>query len=100
MNSAIDVRMDYAMVEEMSSAFTDAARQIEETIAEINQVVGELQNEVLVGDTGTALTEALRNDLCSSLKRIQDKMTELAGDTIGAVRIMRDGDREARSRFM
>lgn len=100
MSNGVDVRIDYPMVEDMSSAFTDASTQLEETIAEMNKIVAALEGGALLGKTGDALAQAIRIDLINSIKALRDKMKELAMDTRNVVAIMRDGDKQARSRFL
>lgn len=100
MSNGIDVRIDYPMVEDMSSAFDDATKQLEDTISEMSKIVATLEGGALLGKTGEALVQAVRIDLVSSLKALRDKMQELSGDTRSVVSIMRDGDKQARSRFL
>lgn len=99
MSSGAEVRMDYPMAEDMASAFTDAAKSINEIEAAVKQIVSQLRDGVLVGDAGEAVCDVLEKDLTRVLQDIEGKMTELAGDVSTAIRVLRDGDRTAASRF-
>lgn len=99
MPSDAEVRMDYQMAEDMASAFTQAAKSIDEIEAAVKQMVSQLRDDVLVGDAGEAVCEVLEQDLVNVLKEIEGKMTELAGDVSTAIRVLRDGEQTAAARF-
>ena len=100
MSSGVDERMDYAMMEEMARLFNEAARQVDDTIAEMLQIASMMEEGALVGQTGEVFVNALRVDLKSRLDRVQDKLVELSGDITGAIAHSRDGIADARSRFI
>jgi uncharacterized protein YukE len=99
MSGELEISMNYPMAEDMASAFTDAAQSINEIEAAVKQIVSQLRNDALVGDAGEAVCEVLEKDLVRVLQDIEGKMTELAGDVSTAIRVLRDGDRTAASRF-
>lgn len=100
MSNGIDERMNYAMMEEMAHLFIEAARMLDVTIDEAQQVASTLEGGALLGKTGEALTQALRVDLVNSLDKLRDKMTELSDDIMGAVQYERDAVATAKSRFI
>ena len=97
--SDIDVRIDYAMVEEMGRLFSEASKQIEETTSEMLKIASSMESGALMGDTGEAFTQAIRSDLNNSLNRMKEKLDELVGDINGVIAAYRDGDQNAASRF-
>ena len=98
--SAIDERMDYAMMEDMARVFKDCAGQCEDTISEILAIANTLENGALVGLAGEAFVSVLTNDLKSALEAMREKFNELNADIDVAVRIKRDAVQDVRSRFM
>jgi len=94
-----DLLINYPMMEEMSRLFREAAKQIEETNGEMQQIANALDEGALVGETGDALADALRRDLNQSLQNLFDKFNELVGDIDGVIAVHRDGETSAASRF-
>lgn len=100
MSSDLDVRMDYPMAEDMCSAFNQAAASLGEIHDAVKQLSNQLRDDVLVGDTGEAICTVLEGNLCRVLNDTQLKMNELSGDVAAVIRLLRDGDNTAASRFM
>lgn len=100
MSSELEVRMDYPMAEDMCNAFNQAATTLSEIQDVIRQLSAQLRDDVLVGDAGEAICHVLDKDLCRVVNMTQLKMTELSGDVSAVIRLLRDGDTTAASRFM
>jgi uncharacterized protein YukE len=94
-----DVQMDYDMMEEMANLFRNGAQQLEDTIRVAQNIAGVLEDGALLGKGGDMLASALRDRLCGRIARLADKFNELSQDVNGALVDLRDGDKEAASRF-
>lgn len=94
-----DVQMDYDLMEDMARAFRDGSQHLEDLMRAIQDIAGRLDDGVLLGRGGQALSDALRNNLNSRISALADKLQELGMDVYGALVDLRDGDTEAASRF-
>lgn len=99
MSNEIDNKMVYSQMEKMSSLFSKAATQLEETMRKMSQVATELQNGALQGKAGDVLAQAITTDLNGSLTALSNKMTELSNDIEGAKNNHRDGVSTFATRF-
>ena len=95
-----DQKMNYDAMEEMASVFRASAQQLDETIMVMTGIAANLEGGAMLGEAGSALSDAIQQSLNKSVGRLRDKMTELEGDIKGAVAYMRDGVDTARSRFL
>jgi hypothetical protein len=77
-SNGIDEVMDYPLMAEMSKRFRDAARALQDTVGETGKMAATIEGGVLLGQTGTLLSEAMKSDLKASLDRLAAKMDELA----------------------
>lgn len=98
--SAIDERMDYAMMEDMARVFKECAGQCEDTMSEILAIANTLESGALVGLAGDAFVNVLSCDFKNALEAMREKFNELHCDIDAAVRIKRDAVQDVRSRFM
>jgi len=94
-----DVQMDYDMMDEMAHLFKQGATQLEETMAAVQSIAGMLEDGALLGKGGELLAANLRDRLNGRMARLKEKLEELQQDVYGALVDMRDGDKEAASRF-
>ena len=94
-----DVQMDYDLMDDMARLFRDGSQHLNDLIRSMQNVAGRLEDGALMGRGGDALSQAIRNNLCSRVASLQDKLDELSGDVYGALVDLRDGDSEAASRF-
>lgn len=97
--SDIDLIINYPLLEEMSSLFREAGKQIEETKAEMIQIATSMDDGALIGETGDAFARALRTDMGNSLDNLREKFEELTTDITNVISIYRDGEEAAASRF-
>lgn len=94
-----DVQMDYEVMEKMRDVFKNGSDQLGETLNVMNNLAQMMEQGALLGDGGELFAQALRSRLAKKLQNLQRKFAELSQDVNGAVRDLRDGDKEAASRF-
>lgn len=94
-----DVQMNYETMEEMAKIFDNGSKQLQETGQAMEQLAQAMENGALLGEGGDKFADALRNRLAKRIFKLMQKFAELNKDVVGAVRDLRDGDKEAASRF-
>jgi hypothetical protein len=95
----IDVRMEYDRVEELIAAFRRAVEEVTESSNTMSRIAAMIEESALVHEQGDLIVDALRSSLIPILRRGIMGLEEVVQDLDGAVRDMRDGDINARSRF-
>jgi uncharacterized protein YukE len=95
-----DVQMDYGDMEDMKKIFSDSAKALEDLNSQVKTWSSTLNDGVLLGDAGEALANAFNTRLSSKIQALIEKLKELEGDIAGAIQFFRDGERDARSRFL
>jgi uncharacterized protein YukE len=91
--------MNYDTMKEMTKEFKAAQQQIEETLKVVQNIGKDMEGGGLQGQAGQTMVGAINGPLAKSLKKLADKMGELAKDTNDARRALQDGVAEARNRF-
>jgi len=94
-----DIRMNYDTMREMTKEFKAAQQQLEETLKVVQNIGKDMEGGGLQGQAGQTMVGAINGPLTKSLKRLAEKMAELAKDTNDARRALQDGVAEARNRF-
>ena len=94
-----DVKMNYDSMQNMENAFKQAAQQVQDSINAMNQVAQTLEGGALLGNAGSAFSDAIKSKLVPNMKTISEGMGKLAQDIQGAVVATRDGVSTAQSRF-
>jgi WXG100 family type VII secretion target len=94
-----EIRVVYADMEEMSRTFQRGAEQLKDTMQEMQNIAGVLEDGALLGMGGQAFVEAIRGKLCPAVNRLSDKFNELDRDVRAAVRFAREADRESKGKF-
>jgi len=94
-----DVQMDYEMMEDMAKVFKNGSEQLAETGRAMENLAGIMEGGGLLGEGGDRFADALRSRLGPRLRKLHDKFAELSQDVMGALVDLRDGDKEAASRF-
>lgn len=74
------IKMDYAMMEEMASAFQASSDQLGESLTQVKNIAGLLEEGALLGVAGQAFSESCTGTLTSALTTIQAKMDEMKQD--------------------
>jgi len=94
-----DVQMNYDTMEEMAKIFQNGSQQLQETGQAMEQLAGMMSEGGLLGEGGEKFADALRSRLSRKIHKLAAKFSELSKDVDGAVKDLRDGDKNAASRF-
>jgi uncharacterized protein YukE len=94
-----DVKMNYGSMEQMEKAFSNAHKQVEDSMREMKKLAQMMGDGALVGMGGDAFKAAIEQKLMKRMKVLSEKMKELEQDVRGAVQATRDGVSTAQSRF-
>jgi uncharacterized protein YukE len=93
------VRMDYNTMRAMTKEFNAAKQQLEETIKAVQNVAKDMEGGGLQGQAGQTMVGAINGPLVSAVKKLAEKMGELAQDVDGARARLEDGVKTAKTRF-
>ncbi len=93
------IKLVYATAEDMINSFQRGSEQLEKTFQEMQGVASTLEGGALLGQGGTAFTDAVRSKLCPAIGRLNDKFKELAGDVQKAIEYMQEADKTSASKF-
>lgn len=96
---SVDQRMNYASMREMSRAFREASKQLEQTMQDMKKVSKLMQDGALVGDGGQAFVSAIDGKLMKRLQALQAKMQEMDKDIRKNVEAMGQAVDTAEDRF-
>ena len=88
-----------APMQEMSKAFVNAEKQMEETIKQMTNVGKQMQDGSLLGDGGDSFVAAINSKLLKKLDKVKQKMHELHGDIDKAVQRMEQAEAQAKKPF-
>jgi uncharacterized protein YukE len=94
------VRMNYDTMREMTKEFKAAQAQLQETLKVVQNIGKDMEGGGLQGQAGQTMVGAINGPLTKSLKKLADKMGELAKDIDDARRAMEEGVKVAKNRFM
>lgn len=94
-----EIKLNYAMAEEMANVFKQGTEQLQDTMQEMQTLANILESGALKGRGGTAFVEAIRNRLSPAMARLTDKFQELEGDVKAAIEAMREADSSSESKF-
>jgi WXG100 family type VII secretion target len=93
------IRMNFDQMEDMARSLHDSAEKLEEMGNHVAQLADVLDDGVLVGVAGIALSQAMRQDLAKAMTRIHDKLDEMEKDVRDAMQDMRSADKAAGSLY-
>jgi WXG100 family type VII secretion target len=91
------IKMEYARMEEMAKTFQQGSEQLKDTLSQMQSIANTLQDGALLGQGGAAFTDAIRNKLCPSISRLEQKFEELQRDVLGALKDMQAADATSKS---
>ena len=94
-----EIRVVYPDMEDMSRTFQRGAEQLRDTMAEMQNIAGTLEDGALLGLGGQAFVEAIRSKLCPAIDRLAQKFDELDRDVKAAVRYAQQADRQSKGMF-
>jgi WXG100 family type VII secretion target len=86
------IKVEYARMDEMAKTFQQGSEQLKDTLAQMQSIANTLQDGALLGQGGAAFVDAIRNKLCPSISRLEQKFLELQRDVQGAKRDMEQAD--------
>ena len=87
-----EIRMDYGLMQEMSTTFSKGREQLQDTMTEMQSIASDLEDGALLGKGGEAFATAIRNDLARALNNLTEKFDELAEDVNKAMEDMQNAD--------
>jgi uncharacterized protein YukE len=93
------IKMDYPAMEGMEKTFREGTQMLEDTLQKMTAISTKLDDGALLGMTGEAMSTAIREGLCTSIKRLNEKYTELAGDIRSAMNDMKAADQKSGTQF-
>jgi uncharacterized protein YukE len=82
---ADEIKLNYPMAEEMVKAFKESVGQIQETVQEVLNIAGAMEEGALRG-------RALQRQFVPALNRLNTKFDELADDVQKAIKAMQQAD--------
>ena len=75
-----EIKMEYALMDEMKSTFKQGEEQLQDTLSEMQNLASMLEDGALLGDAGTAFTEAIRSKLSPAIQRLVTKFSDMQKD--------------------
>ncbi len=94
-----EIRVVYPDMEDMSRTFQRGAEQLRDTLQEMQNIAGVLEDGALLGLGGQAFVEAIRSKLCPAIDKLANKFDELDRDVKAAVRYAQQADRQSKGMF-
>ena len=76
------IKMEYDRMDEMAKTFQQGSEQLKDTLAQMQSIANTLQDGALLGQGGAAFSDAIRNKLCPSISRLEQKFQELNKDVL------------------
>lgn len=95
-----DLQIDYEMVEDMISALRKLKEQFDVSHGAVQNVVQILQGGGMVGVDGNRMISALSDRFMPGILHSQDRIQDMIDELEATLRLLRDGDDTARSRFV
>lgn len=87
-----EIKMDYQMMAEMKDTFQKSAEELDDTLHQMEKVAEMLEGGGLIGEGGSAFTDAVRNALNPKIKELMQKFEEIQRDIGNAVEAMQQSD--------
>lgn len=94
-----EIKVDYALMDEMSATFGRAVAQLEETMQEMISIAATLEDGALLGRGGQAFSELMRGNVVTTLTKLIAKHQELAEDVRKAKEFAQEADATAKGYF-
>ncbi|MBI5961405.1 MAG: hypothetical protein HY866_21880 [Chloroflexi bacterium] len=94
-----DVRMDFDAMEEMIKAFRRSASAMELVVDDVRKAAKIIEEGGCINEQGDRWVETLLTRIAPAFSNAVNGFDRVARDLDGALRDLRDGDAEARSRF-
>ena len=87
----VDVKMDFEAVEGAAGAYDHSAEILEDMMSRSSKIASNLRDGAMKGKAGEELANAFDSRLNASLRRMQEKFTEMESDLRKAVQAAREG---------
>jgi len=94
-----EIRLVIPTAEDMIKTLVQGVNVLQETSSKMEKVASTLEGGALLGQGGTAFTEAVRDSLIPAIGRIEEKYQELAQDVRKAIEDMQEADEESKGKF-
>jgi WXG100 family type VII secretion target len=94
-----EIKVDYQLMAEMKQTFQAGQEQLTDTLNELKGIADKLDEGALLGQAGSAFSDAVRGALMGSVQKLADKFEELQGDVQFAVDRMREAEQQVKSTF-
>jgi WXG100 family type VII secretion target len=91
--------MDYPLMEEMKKTFAAGREQLADTANELKSIADKLEQGALLGQAGSAFSDAVRGALLGAVTKLNDKFEELEGDIQYAVDQMHQAEEKTKASF-
>ncbi len=92
------IKMNYPKMEAMAKQFGQGSEQLKATKKAMSDIATTLEGGVLLGQAGKGFAEAVRDQLCPALEKLDQKFLELQKDVNEAMAKMKAADSEAKGR--
>jgi WXG100 family type VII secretion target len=94
-----EIKMEYDLMDEMARTFKDGAEKLQDTMSEMLNVAGILEDGALLGDAGAAFTDGIRSKLVPAIQKLVAKFQEMERDIQENVKLMREADEQKSARL-
>lgn len=86
------IKMVYSLMEDMAKTFQKGSEQLKDTCSQMQGIANTLQDGALLGQGGSAFTDAINSKLVPSISRLEQKFQELQKDVLNAMKDMQQAD--------
>lgn len=97
--AAEHIKMVFPLMQDMAKTFQQGSQQLEQTKREMAAIAQTLSDGALLGQGGSAFTEAIRSQLIPAINRLDAKFQELQADVLEAANIMQQEDATVKGMF-
>ncbi|MFP3853870.1 MAG: WXG100 family type VII secretion target [Anaerolineales bacterium] len=95
----VDVQMDFEAVEGAAGAYDHSAEILEDMMSRSSKIAASLRDGAMKGKAGEELANSFDSRLNASLRRMQEKFTEMEDDLRKAVEATREALEQSGSRY-
>ncbi len=78
--AATVIQTPHVMIGQYRKVLMQVSAELEATISEIKRVAGKLEDDILVGRAGSAMTESLNEGLAPQVQKFMDDMNKEIAD--------------------
>ena len=96
---ADQVKMDFELMDQMISTVCKSKTTMDEVDNVISGIISKLEGGALIGEAGTAFSEACKGPLKAAIRNFTEALVEMEKDLKQNVNIMRDSDKTSEGFF-